>query len=254
MPTKSYTIEEADSLDPNVSGGTDYLIALRVGLKGNAPSDGFVRIYIYDKSINPYMKNSYMEDVNGQPMVVERHYKQGDKLGFLDIVSVVNAKGQQGFSCHAVDNFSGDALNLTDPYYGETALMIQALTSDSRTGLARLQYQQDTSQRIVVGARYVGEDLFSLAFVTHASVPMITSGAGMGQTQIDGMHFYNVNAMSAGVVDNHVVLKDDGTHICDFSIGNIFDAELTSLLKGKTIAVKTEITNKDNGVRVYLMV
>ncbi|CAH9011501.1 putative coil containing protein [Vibrio phage 236O40-1] len=253
MPTKSYTIEEADNLDPNVSGGTDYLMAFRVGLKGNAPDDGFVRIYIYDKSINPFMKNGYMEDVNGQPMVIERHYKQGDKLGFLDIIGVVNAKGQQGFSCHVVDNFTDDTLNITDPYYGETALMIQALASNSRTGLARLQYQQDTQQRIIASSRYVGEDLFSLAYFAHSSTPMTTSGAGRGQTQTDGVHFYNVNPMSAGVVDNHVVLKDDGTNICDFSFGKIFDAELTSLIKGKEVVVKTEITNKDNGVRVYLI-
>ena len=253
MPSKSYTIEEADSLDPNVSGGTDYLIAFRVGSKGNAPGDGFVRIYIYDKSINPYMENGYVEDVNGQPMVVERHYKKGDKLDFLDIVGVVNAKGQQELGFHVVDDFSDDSLNITDPYYGETALMIQALTSTSRTGLARLQYQQDTQQRIIEGSRYVGEGLFSLAFFTQVSLPMITSNAGMGQTQIDGAHFYNINAMSAGVVDGHVVLKDDGTHVCDFSFGNIFDAELTSILKGKSVIVKTTTTNKDNGVHVYLM-
>lgn len=252
MATKSFTIEEADELDPNVSGGTDYLIAFRVGLKGTAPNDGFVRAYIYDSSINPYMKNGYMEDCNGQPMLVERHYKAGDKLGFLDIVGVVNAKGQQGFSCHVVDNFSDDMLNVTDPYYGETALMIQCLASDSRTGLARLQYQQDIGEKIRESARYVGESLFNIAFFTQVDLPIQTSNAGMGQTQIDGAHFYNVSKMAAGVVDGHVVLKDDGSDICDFSFGNIFDAELTQILAGKEVAITTTITNKDSAFRIEL--
>ncbi|CAL9959597.1 hypothetical protein VPHD85_0046 [Vibrio phage D85] len=253
MSSKSYTIEEADNLDPNVSGGTDYLIAFRVGLKGNAPDDGFVRIYIYDKSINPFMENGYMEDVNGQPMIIERHYKQGDKLGFLDIIGVVNAKGQQGFSCHVVDNFVSDTLNLTDPYYGETALMIQTLASDSRTGMARLQYQQDTQQRILEGSRYMGKHLFSVDYYARLDLPMTTASGGNGQTQIDGVHFYNLTYATIGVVDDHIVIKDDGTHICDFSFGNIFDAETTSMLKGRDVTLNIELTNKNGAFRAYLV-
>lgn len=253
MSEKCYSIEEADELDPNVSGGTDYLIAFRAAMKGIAPEDGFVRAYIYDQSVNPFMVNGYMQDTNGQPMVVERHYKQGDNLGTLDIIGVVNAKGQQKFSCHIIDNFKSDMVNLTDPYYGVTGLMVQALTSTSRTGLARLTFAQDTKQNIVEAKKYLGADLFSIDWMVKASMPVTVADAGLGMTQNDGEHFYNLSRMKAGVVDGHVVLQDDGSAICDWSFGKIFDSETTRMLRGKDLTLKTKTTNQDTGLRLMLV-
>ncbi|MGL5282381.1 MAG: hypothetical protein ACRC8W_11665, partial [Plesiomonas shigelloides] len=44
-------IQEYDGLDPNVTGGQDYLIAFRVNMKGVAPEDGVVKVYLneYDE-------------------------------------------------------------------------------------------------------------------------------------------------------------------------------------------------------------
>jgi hypothetical protein len=253
MAEKSYMIEEADTLDPNVSGGTDYLVAFRANMKGTAPNDGFVRAYLYDKQVTPYSEKGYLLDKNGEPMVYERHYKQGDKLGVLEVLGVVNAKGQRAFTCHVVDNFVDDMVNITDPYEGESGLLIQALTKDSMTGMGLLQYEQDTQQSLHIGKMYLGVSRMDISWLVGQDTPMESGDAARGMTLADGLHFYNRTKMKMGVQSGHLIFQDDGRDITDFSFGKIFSAEETRMLRSKKIKVSLTITDKDSGWNVALM-
>ncbi|MES1923618.1 hypothetical protein MHBO_005223, partial [Bonamia ostreae] len=134
-------------------------------MKGNAPSDGFARLYLYNHSIDPFNPTGYLLDKNGQPMAVERHYKNGQELGILDIIGVVNAKGLQEFTVHVVDSFTNDIIQLTDRTEGATGLMIQAITSEEKTGHGLLQFENDTSQNIEFSSHYLGVDRMSLDWI-----------------------------------------------------------------------------------------
>lgn len=244
---KAYGIQEADNLDPNISGGTDYLVAFRVHMKGKAPNDGMVRAYLYNDPINSFSEKGILLDTNGHPMAVERHYKQGEELGSLDVIGVVNAKGIQNFTCHVVDDFADDMLVLTDRTQGCTGLMIQAITSEEKTGLGLLQFENDTKQNINFSSHYLGPDRASLGYWTSRDSAMETGDAGHGMTMTDGFHFYNLSRMQTGVQDGHLVFQDDGSAICDFNFGKIFTAEETKLLRGSEIDVKVTLTDKNCG-------
>lgn len=252
---KAYGIQEADALDPNVSGGTDYLIAFRVHMSGKAPNDGTVKIYLYNKKISPISSNGYLNDKNGEPLVVSRHYKAGEELDALEVAGVVCAKGLQEFTCHIVDDFKDDTLNITDPYYGETGLLIQALTSESSTGIGRIQFEQDTGIVIHESKMYLGVGRCSIDWLLAQDVPMEAGEAGKGQTMADGLHFYNLSKMSIGVESGYLTFKDNGVDICDFSFGKIFSAEETKALRGKSVAIKFTgiIVDKNSGFNVALM-
>lgn len=252
---KAYGIQEADALDPNVSGGTDYLIAFRAHMAGKTPNDGTVKIYLYNKSVTPISSDGYLNDKNGNPLVVSRHYKKGEQLDALEVAGIVSAKGLQEFTCHIVDDFKDDRLNITDPYYGETGLLIQALTSESSTGLGRLQFEQDTGLVIHESKMYLGAGICSIDWVLNQNMPIKEGGAAQGQTMTDGLHFYNVSKMKMGVDDGHLIFSDNGIDICDFSFGKIFNSEETKALRGKSVAVKFTgtITDKNSGFNVALM-
>lgn len=250
---KGFTIEEADELDPNISGGTDYLIAFRVGMKGKASEDGFVKAYLYNKKVTPFSESGYLDDVNGQPLIVERHYKAGDELGYLEVLGVVNAKGQQEFTCHVVDSFVNDVVVVEDRSQGATGLMIQALRSTEKTGFALLQYEADTQQNIEFTSHYLGADRATIDWIINQDIPLQTGAASTGQTMADGMHFYNINQMKLGVQSGYLLLQDDGSNICDFNFGKIFTSEETKMLRGKEIKVTSTLVDKNNGFNIALM-
>lgn len=250
---KSYGIQEADELDPNVTGGTDYLIAARVHMKGTAPSDGFARVYLYNKSLNPFNPKGYLLDKNGQPMAVERHYKTGQELGVLDVIGVVNAKGLQEFSVHVVDSFTNDVVILTDRTEGASGLMIQAISSEEKTGHGLLQFESDTNQNIEFSSHYLGVDRMNLNWINARAEAPVSYTAGTNFVSINGWRLINPNGIKVGVVDGHTHIQDDGVHIAEFNYGKVFSAEETVMLRGKDIEVTATLVDKDNGFNVALI-
>lgn len=144
---QEFTLQQTNESDPNVSGGSDFLISFRASLEGKALSDGSVLMYLYDSSINPFDKDSYLVDKNGDPLVAARHYKQGETLGDLDIAGIVNAKGLKSFTCHVVTNMSG-FVNLNDRFHGGTCLLVQDLSGKDKTGDALIQFELDTNDKL----------------------------------------------------------------------------------------------------------
>lgn len=251
-PNKTIGIQEADELDPNVSGGTDYLICYRVAMKGVAPNDGMVRIYLLEKQ-EFGQPAQLIHDVNDNPLTVERHYKVGEKLDYLDLSAVVNAKGLVDFSCHIVDNFNDDTLVIEDRTEGASGIMIQALTSTGKTGDALQQYEIDTAQNIEFSSHYLGSDRASINWLLRQNMPVAEGAPGKGQTMNDGFHFYNLTALKMGVDSGHFVVQDNGSDIADFSFGKIFSAEETQMLRGHTVKVTVSLTDKDDAFNVSLV-
>lgn len=248
---KSYGIQEADELDPNVTGGMDYLICARIAMKGAAPSDGFVRMYLYSKSVDPFEPTGYLTDKSGNPIVVQRQYKTDDELGYLDLNAIVNAKGLQEFTVNVVNTFQGDILEIEDRTEGASGLMIQALKSDYKTGMGLIQYERDTAQQIVFSSHYNGE-IFSLNFANSRPDPIQDYTAGTNFTVSDGLELINRSGLKVGVVDGRTVIQDDGSHMTDFNYGKIFSQERTEMLIGKQIKVDTTTTTKQSDARVRL--
>lgn len=252
-PTKAYGLQEADELDPNVSGGTDYLVAFRAAFKGLAPDDGFVRIYLHEEAYNTLQKSKIIRDVNGHLMAYERFYKKGEVLGALEVVGVVNAKGLTKFTCHVVDDFTDDTLNLEDRTEGGTGLMIQAVKSNGKTGNGLQQFEIDTNQNLEFSAHYLGVDRMNLDWILHSDIPIKEGEAGTGQTMTDGFHFYNISKLKAGVKDGHLHIEDNGVDLCDFTFGKIFSAEETQMLRGKEVDLTVTLIDQHDGYKVGLM-
>lgn len=249
---KAYGIQEADDLDPNVSGGMNYLVCYRMAFKGKAPNDGFIRIFLMEKRVGTQGQFKYLDDINGHPMAVERFYKAGEDLGHLDVIGVVNAKGIKEFQCVSEDSFTNDMLTVEPREEGASGLMIQAIKSDDQTGRALLQYMHDTGQDIVFNSHYLGVSRMTIDWITNFNQPLADVEAGTEVNQTDGMSAYIVGKMKAGIVDGHMEFKDNGSDIADFHFGKIFTADETRMLRGRVITVSATLTDKQDGYQIGL--
>ncbi|MGL4468536.1 MAG: hypothetical protein ACRCUK_13735 [Plesiomonas shigelloides] len=250
---KMYGIQESDGKDPNVSGGQKFLIAFRINMKGTADTnDGYVRIYLrdHDEQGNDI---GFLTDINGQPMAVQRHYKNNDKLGTLDIIGIVNATALKYFTCHVEDDFQDSYITLTDPTEGVTGLLIQTLGDNEKTGPALLQFESDTNQNISFSSHYLGNKRANIDWLIRVGSPMQVWPAAVGVTLNDGYGVYNPNPVKFGVDTGHLTFADDGTNIADFNFHRIFSAEETQMMRGKEIDVTVTLIDKHNAFRVAVL-
>ncbi|MGL5773722.1 MAG: hypothetical protein ACRCYB_00040, partial [Aeromonas veronii] len=245
-------IQEYDGLDPNVTGGQDYLIAFRVNMKGTAPEDGVVKVYLneYDELERDV---GVLVNSNGQPMAAERSYKAGDKLGALDVVGVVKATALRYFSCNVEDTFNDAYITLTDSTEGVTGLMVQALTVGEKTGPALLQFEADTNQDISFSAHYLGPERVDFTWLIRSNEAPVNISGGIGLTMADGYGFYNLTPIRFGTTNDRLQISDNGSDIADFNLHRIFNSEETQMMRGRNVDVTVTLTNKDMGFRVALL-
>lgn len=253
-PNKALGVQDYTDDDPNVTGGIPTLLVLRVAMKGTAPSDGFVEILLKKTDEGtPTQDGGYILNANGQPIGVRRHYKTGDKLGHLEAAGIYMAKGLTKFQCIVEHDFVDDGVLIEDRTEGASGVLIQALGNDYATGDALLQFENDTMQNIEMTKHYNGDDIFNIKWALSYDRPYVDITAGTGQTSVDGMHFYNNTNLKAGVANDTLTINDNGSDLAYFSLGQIFSAEKTYMLRNKDIDVKLTLQDKQNAYRVYMV-
>lgn len=252
MKGKAVGLQEADMGDPNITGGTDYLVAFRVALDGKAPADGFVQIYLAEKAeFGQPVK--LLEDFDGEPFMARRYYHLGDTLGSLETVGILNAKGLKEFTMHVVDSFDKDDITVLPRDRGVSGIMVQALLPTSKSGLASLQYEVDTEQNIEFTRYYASDSMTTLDWLSTYVMPMSEGTGGEGADFPDGIHLNNISNLMVGFVDGRMVFKDNGANIVDFVFGKIEEASTTRAMREKVLTVKLALTNKDAAFRVALV-
>ena len=237
--------------DPNLSGGTDWLVAYRIALQGVAPDDGYVRIFLMDPAEYGQSAN-YVTDKNGTPFVAERRYKKGEELGVLEIVGVVEAQGVRNFTMHVVDDFDSDILYIEGRTEGASGIMLQALSKSSKTGPALLQYQSDTNQNIEFSSHYLGAARSSLTWLISQLPSPATGLAGSTAFLPDGWGLNAITDVNSGRMGDHLHISDSGT-ICDFNFYKIFSGQETGMLRLKDVMLTVTSQGKNNAFRVALI-
>lgn len=230
---KSYGIQEYDNKDPNVTGGQPYLVIFRPSFKGKAPANGFIQVALFDKATGlPAL------DIDGKPLSVYKTYNQGDKLGNLRVYGVIKAKALQYLQAKIIDNFpKTETLMLNDYTDGNSCLVIVALTGDSVSD-ALLKYELDTGEHLLISKHYLGE-LYNAAYLLHTDIAKSVGEAEQGETDADGSHFYNKYKMSFEVSGGKLIFSSTDAGLCFFNWGFIVPAEITKLLRGKSVTLES---------------
>ena len=244
---KSYGIQEYDNKDPNVTGGQPYLVIFRPSFKGKAPANGFIQVALFDKATGlPAL------DIDGKPLSVYKTYNQGDKLGNLRVSGVIKATALQYLQAKIIDNFpKTETLMLNDYTDGNSCLVIVALTGDSVSD-ALLKYELDTGEHLLISKHYLGE-LYNAAYLLHTDIAKSVGEAEQGETDADGSHFYNKYKMSLEVSGGKLIFSSTDADLCFFNWGFIVPAEITKLMRGKSVTLECSTRSPEGAVN-YQMV
>lgn len=246
---KTHGIQEYDGKDPNVTGGTDFLISCRVSLKGTSPNGGFIRLMLVKKNATPLdsLEDTYITNKSGELMASEQYYSKDEAFRDIDVVGVVTAKQLEEFTCVIITNITGDDLYINDKEDGLSGLMIQSLTSTEKTGYALTQYELDIGSDINFTQIYLGEDRANLTYALDSDAAFKTVQIGSHNNELDGWGYYAVAQNGMTIKDNYVEVDND------FNMHHIFSADETRALRGKLIKVTTELVNAQVGYTVALV-
>lgn len=244
---KSYGIQEYDNKDPNVTGGQPYLVIFRPSFRGNAPASGFIQVALFDKATGlPAL------DIDGNPLSVYKTYNQGDKLGNLRVSGIIKATALQYLQAKIIDNFpKTETLMLNDYTDGNSCLVIVALTGDSVSD-ALLKYELDTGEHLLISKHYLGE-IYNAAYLLHTDIAKSVGEAEQGETDADGSHFYNKYKMSFEVSGGKLIFSSTDADLCFFNWGFIVPAEITKLMRGKSVTLECSTRSPEGAVN-YQMV
>lgn len=245
---KSIGLQEADELDPNVTGGTDYFIASFQTIDGVAPDNGFIESLV----INTQTKQ-IATDKDGRLLAVRRNYQQGQPLAPkhdpLIAMGVVNAKGMTEYGQVLVHNFKDDVIRVLNYTDGPSGIVAQALTSESATGDAMQQFEIDTGYQIRPVVRHFDKAIWDMAFALQHNIPKTQVKAGAGQISVQGIDLHNLTPINVEVTKQNITVSATSA-VADFYLGGHIKRDTCMALGGKEVTLNVGITDKDSGWHV----
>lgn len=248
MNTKSFVIQDTDPTDdPNVSGGTTFIIALyfepNPDEENKVTQDGKIVIELVDDNDLPII------GTDGNPMGAVIDYKAND------IVKPELYIGECQATAFTRVHFKID-LQFTNEEIisvgANTQLCIQSIGKDESSGLALLSFMAFTGYQIAFDTKYYGYNSLNMAQFLTFDVPEANTNA---QQMSFGNNTYLdfKNNVKLGIVNNHLTIKDDGVNLPVWTIIKVYDKIDSHSIGGKNYKVTATLTDKDDAYRVSLM-
>lgn len=140
MQKKSFVIQDIDPQDdPNISGGTTFLIGLYIEPTqygdNRITQDGWIRLEFVDDTDTPLL------DVNGNPMAVQIDYKAGDEQRKELYLGECQAKAYTDVHLRIETNFPNEELLSIG---ANSCVLIQSVGKDYGVGKALLAFMAFT--------------------------------------------------------------------------------------------------------------
>ncbi len=230
--------------DPNVTGGSKFLVWPFIYLEGEAPNDGYVELRFVKKS-----DGTIAEDIDGHAMAVRHNYKAGDKLTPLHdplmFTQVIAVKGFTEYQLVIVDNFD-EYIKILDYTDGPSGLCIQELRTTGSSSEALLRAEMDTGFSVRAESYYVGTYLASINYLTTITEKSQVIKKGSKAHTVAGVDMYAVNDLVYAVDQGRLQIGNSGNTICDFYLALDIPNDLTRVLAGKDINAELAIQDKDS--------
>jgi len=242
---KAIGLQDTDSIDdPNVSGGSHFLVWPMIYLEGNAPSDGYVELVWYKKS-----DGTIAVDDNGHPMAIRHNYKAGEELtpdhAPLMFAQVLNAKGITEYSLALVDNFD-EYVKVQNFSVRPSGICIQELSDKGMSSSALVQAETNSGFSVRAESYYVGTYLASINYLTSIVEQARKVPAGSRANTVAGVEMYAVTDIQYEVSQGSIKVSPFEGNIADFYIGLEINPEVSRIVAGKTLDVALSLVDKDD--------
>ncbi|AHI61215.1 hypothetical protein vBVpaS1601_63 [Vibrio phage vB_VpaS_1601] len=246
---KAIGLQDTNPLDdPNVSGGSKFLVWPFVYLEGVAPDDGYVELRFVKKD-----DHSIAEDIDGHAMAVRHNYKAGDVLTPkhepLMFTQVIAAKGVTEYQLVIVDNFD-EYVKVLDYTDGPSGLCIQELRTTGSSSEALIRAEIDTGFSVRVDSYYVGTYLASINYLTSMQEPAVKVDAGEKASTVAGIQMHAITDLMYSVEQGMIKVNDYNGNVCDFYLGLEIPSDLSRVLAGEGLEVELSLQDKDSGWKI----
>lgn len=248
MDTKSFVIQDIDPQDdPNVSGGTTFIIALyfepNLLLENTVTQDGYIDLELVDNNDDAII------GTDDKPMGVRLDYKSGDIVKPELYIGECQAKAYTEVHMKINLGFTNEEIISVG---ANTQLCIQAINKNESSGLALLSFMAYTGFRLGFDNRYYGYNSLNLARALVFDEPETEIN---NDTWVFGENLFlnSVSKLKLSISNYHLILKDNGTDIPIWTLAKIYNELDTSFIKGKTYKVKATLVDKDDAFNVCLM-
>ena len=248
MKKKSFVIQDiAPQDDPNISGGTTFLIGLYIEPTqygdNRITQDGWVRLEFADDN------DQTLLDVNGNPMVVQIDYKAGDKQRKELYLGECQVKAFTDVHLRIETNFPNEELLSIG---ANSCVLIQSVGKDYGVGKALLAFMAFTGYQIKMNNKYYGYNSLNLSRALVFDEPEIDVNNDVMYFG-DNTYLSVKTAAKVSISNNQLVVKDNGKDLPVFSLFKKYSRFDTHVLKGKNYKATVKITDKQNSFVVALM-
>ncbi|MGL5752629.1 MAG: hypothetical protein ACRCXT_18980, partial [Paraclostridium sp.] len=247
MAKKSFVVQDVDpNDDPNISGGTLFLLAFDFQpiKEQYALGDGYLEIKAIDVATN-----TYIVDTDGNPIQARISYKTNEELRPEFIYGTYRATGAIDCAFEISGNIQ-DIIRVS----ANTCVLLQSILSNEIDGLAYLGFCNYTGYRFQNSNKYYGNGIMQFGSTLQQDEPFTIAEPNQGELDGNGIFIHNASRLQVQITNHVFIIKDNGgTDLPVFCMGKLFDSTDTKYLKGKTIKVKTTLKNKTNAVIVGIM-
>ncbi|MGL5750208.1 MAG: hypothetical protein ACRCXT_06750, partial [Paraclostridium sp.] len=246
--TKSFVLQDVDPQgDPNVSGGTTFLVALYFDPSTENSSitqDGDVEIQLVDDN------DVVLKNTDGLPVTVLIKYKTGDIPKPELYIGEIKVSAFTRVHMKVKLNFPTEEII----YAGaNTQLCLQSINQYESSGVALLSFMLFTGYRFGFETKYYGYNSINLARFLLFDRPQADIPA---DSTVDfGENLY-VNFKTKGkaeITGNKLILQDNGVDLPVFSISKLYTPLDCDYLGDKNMKITVKITNKEGAFIVGML-
>lgn len=242
--TKSFIVQETDLQDPNITGGTPFVLANYVRFQDNPilNTDGYIELKAVDVESKDYITDRY-----GNPIAIRQEFKAGQRVDELLLLGLYQATGAVKVGFEIDTNIQGNILTMAS----DSCVCVQALSKNSDTGLAFMAFQLHTGYRIQIENRFYGANYQNLAMALTKDKSEIELSDG---TELlgNGLFIDVTTKTKAKIENNKLVLTDNGVDEPVWCIGMLSDKIDSSILQGQveklTVKVKPTLSAFKYGI------
>lgn len=251
MINKGLTLQDVADDDPNVTGGTAFLLVAHVAFDQIPVEDFQLTVRLWEHTQPEASADKIVEDVNGRLLSKTVTVKAGEAISPIILEGVCKFTGMATVGISVSHNAQNDGVMLAGRVRGGTCIMAQALTDKSHTGLAQLAYEADFNERILVEKKYFGK-LADIAFGLSRNEPEADVPARQGMLGADGWELDNVTEVKGKISDKVLTLSDNG-NIVDFFLGHTMHEDDTFSLHGRPVRATVTLADPDDAFKLIAL-
>lgn len=250
--TKGLTIQDVSLTDdPNVSGGTPFVVIAHVAFDQIASEDFDITCRLWSHR-QGFPEEAILTDVNGRLMSVTRSVKAGEQIEDIVIEGIVMAKEVQDIGISISHTAMSDVLQLGGRVRGGTCLVAQAITQNNHTGVALQCYEQDFKKSVLFEKKYFGE-LASIKFWLEQRQTPHTTAAGDTFRQANGWCLDSVSPIVFDVADSILRFKSTQNDLADFCMSWDSNTTDTAAMRGKEIDITYNLRNPEGAFNLVVL-